>query len=175
MVNAPEGLNQVILRKVKRFRSFPIGVLSPTLPFGWESPMTNSQISSKWQPEKLALPTLYKSLANTIKRHLHFLPNDDSYNIQLKSLIVSSRGWNFWSCLTQQQSYFPASMQRCSAVCFKPKRSHSRLKSAGWKDWNSMPRVGGFSAGIYPSWSEKFMWLEQGCQEATWKKLAKEN
>ena len=56
--------------------------------------MTNSQISSKWQPEKSALPTLskYKSLANTIKRHLHFLPNDDTYNIHLKSLIVSSRG-----------------------------------------------------------------------------------
>ena len=56
--------------------------------------MTNSQISSKWQPEKSALPTLskYKSLANTIKRHLHFLPNDDSYNLNLKSLIVSSRG-----------------------------------------------------------------------------------
>ena len=55
--------------------------------------MTNSQISSKWQPEKLALPTIskYKSLANIIKRHLDFLPNDDSYNIQLKSLIVSSR------------------------------------------------------------------------------------
>ena len=34
----------------------------------------------------------YKSLANTIKRHLDFLPNDDSYNIHLKSLIVSSRG-----------------------------------------------------------------------------------
>ena len=56
--------------------------------------MTNSQISSKWQPEKSALPTLskYKSLANTIKRHLHFLPNDDSNNIHLKSLIVSSSG-----------------------------------------------------------------------------------
>ena len=56
--------------------------------------MTNSQISSKWQPDKSALPTLskYKNLANTIKRHLDFLPNDDSYNIQLKSLIVSSRG-----------------------------------------------------------------------------------
>ena len=64
------------------------------LPFGWESPVTNRQISSKWQPEKSALPTLsrYKSLANTIKRHLCFLPNDDSYNIHLKSLIVSSRG-----------------------------------------------------------------------------------
>ena len=58
------------------------------------SPVTNSQISSKWQPEKSALPTLYKykSLAFTIKRHLDFLPNDDSYNIQLKSLIVSSSG-----------------------------------------------------------------------------------
>ena len=55
--------------------------------------MTNSQISSKWQPEKSALPTLsLLSLANTIKRHLDFLPNDDSYNIHLKSLIVSSRG-----------------------------------------------------------------------------------
>ena len=64
------------------------------LPFGWESPVTNNQISSKWQPEKSALPTpsKYNSLANTIKRHLHFLPNDDSYNIHLKSLIVSSRG-----------------------------------------------------------------------------------
>ena len=50
----------------------------------------NSQISSKWQSEKSALPTLskYKSLGNTIKRHLHFLPNDDSYKIHLKSLIV---------------------------------------------------------------------------------------
>ena len=39
-------------------------------------------------------PTLsnYKSLANTTKRHLHFLPNDDYYNIHLKSLIASSRG-----------------------------------------------------------------------------------
>ena len=65
--------------------------------------------SSKWQPEKSALPTLskYKSLANTTKRHLDFLPNDGSYNIQLKSLIVSSRGetsgvklWgnNTWAC-----------------------------------------------------------------------------
>ena len=63
------------------------------MPFGWESLVTNSQISSKWQPEKSTLPTLskYKSLANTIKRHFkRFLPNDDSYNIHLKSLIVSS-------------------------------------------------------------------------------------
>ena len=30
----------------------------------------------------------YKGLANTIKRHLHFLPNDDSYNLHLKSLIA---------------------------------------------------------------------------------------
>ena len=56
-------------------------------------PCDNSQISSKWQPEKSTLPTLskYKSLANSIKRHLDFLPYDDSYNIHLKSLIVSSR------------------------------------------------------------------------------------
>ena len=64
------------------------------LPFRWKSPVTNRQISTKWQPEKSALPTLskYKSLLNTIKRHLQFLPNDDSYNIHLKSLNVSSRG-----------------------------------------------------------------------------------
>ena len=57
-------------------------------------PVTNSQISSKWQPEKSALPTLskYNRLANTIKRHLDFLPNDDSYNIHLKSLIISTSG-----------------------------------------------------------------------------------
>ena len=56
--------------------------------------MTNSQITSKWQPENSALPNLskYKILANTIKRHLDFLPNDDFYNIHLKSLIVSPRG-----------------------------------------------------------------------------------
>ena len=71
--------------------------------FGWESPVTNSQISSKWQPEKSALPTLskYKSLANTIKRHLDFLPNDDSYNIQLKSL----QRWNLWSKRMEQGKY----------------------------------------------------------------------
>ena len=34
------------------------------------------------------------SPANTIKRHLDFLPNDDSYNIHLKSLIVGSWPWN---------------------------------------------------------------------------------
>ena len=35
--------------------------------------------------EESALPTLskYKSLANTIKRHLDFLPYDDTYNIHL--------------------------------------------------------------------------------------------
>ena len=29
---------------------------------------------------------------NTIKWQLDFLPNDDSYNIHMKSFIVSSRG-----------------------------------------------------------------------------------
>ena len=34
---------------------------------------------------EMPLPTLskYKSLANTIKRHLDFRPNDDTYNIHL--------------------------------------------------------------------------------------------
>ena len=66
-------------------------MLSPTLPFGWESPVTNSQISSKWQPKKSALPTLsiYKSLANTIKRHLDFLP--------MMTLIIYTCNHTLWS------------------------------------------------------------------------------
>ena len=45
-----------------------------------------------WEISRPYTLSKYKSLANTIKRHLHFLPNDDSYNIHLKSLIVISNG-----------------------------------------------------------------------------------
>ena len=77
---------------------------------------------SKWQPEKSTLPTLskYKSLANTIKRHLDFLPNDDSYNYTLEITHYKLQRWNLWS----KRPWKKWASCHKNKGCFLPARSH---------------------------------------------------